>query len=293
MDIKENTSETTLYDWLDKWLLVYSKHRVKQATFDCYSAAIGWVKVCIENKPLNLITELDIQSGLNILSDLGYSKSTIKKAQIVLNQAFNKAIRNYQLTRVTENPVVGTYIPIEAGEKDVLPLTREEQSIIEIACYEVLHGLLMLFLLYTGLRRSELCNLKWSDYDKNKSCIYVRKSKTKKGIRMVPLLPLCEQIIITQPKINEYIFNSTIKQPITDSVLKKTYIRIRKKTGIMTFTNHVCRHSFATRLLENGADPKAIAEILGHTNVSFTMNRYAAPDYDYYRNQIMVLKNIL
>ncbi|MFZ2537767.1 MAG: tyrosine-type recombinase/integrase [Oscillospiraceae bacterium] len=150
----------------------------------------------------------------------------------------------------------------------------------------------MLFLLHTGLRRFELCNLKWSDYDSKKSCIYVRKSKSKSGIRTVPLLPLCERIIMVQPKINDHIFNSTIKKPLTDSVLKKTYHRVRKASGVQSLTNHVCRHTFATRLLENGATPKAISLLLGHSSVAFTMIRYTNPDLDYLREQVSLMDSI-
>ncbi len=279
MDIKANL----LYDWLDNWLEVYAKPKVVKSTYDTYRTAIINTKKCIDDCSLDAIVEMDIQLVLNTLCDIGYSRSTIHTAKVALNMAFEKAIKN---KLIQDNPVTDTFIPKEAGEKDIIALTQEEQRVVESACYEDLHGILFIFLLHTGLRRAELCNLKWNDFDKKKGVIYVRKSKTKNGIRCVPLIPLCQQIIMSRPKINEYIFNSTNKNPITPSVLKKTYLRLRKATGIDTITNHVCRHTFATRLLESGADAKAISSLLGHSSVSFTMTRYTHAQVEYLRKQI-------
>ena len=123
-DIKELGEKVMLYDWMGTWLNVYSKYRVKENTYDCYAAGIGWVKKCIVDQELGDINELTVQTGLNFLCDLGYSKSTIRKAQIVLNQSFKKAIKN---NYISGNSVIDTYIPYGAVEKDIRPLTREEQ----------------------------------------------------------------------------------------------------------------------------------------------------------------------
>jgi len=100
--------------------------------------------MCIEDRAIDDVDEITVQTGLNMLCDLGYSKSSIRKVQIVLNQAFNKAIKNHLMG---ENPVTDTYIPYDAGERDIKPLTRSEQAIVERSCYEDLHGLLMIFLI--------------------------------------------------------------------------------------------------------------------------------------------------
>ena len=72
--------------------------------------------------------------------------------------------------------------------------------------------------------------------------------------------------------------------------MKKLYERIRKQTGIDIVTNHVYRHSFATRLVEKGADHKAISKLLGHANVAFTIHQYADAEDDFVREQISVLE---
>ena len=137
----------------------------------------------------------------------------------------------------------------------------------------------------------ELINLKWSDYDKHNFRLKITKSKSLAGIRDVPLIPVARAIIETQPRINEYIFNSHKGNPITEIILRKTYLRVRKTAGVSTLTNHVCRHTFATRLLEAGADPKAISCLLGHTSASFMLDRYVQSQNEHLKKQITLLGN--
>jgi len=75
-------------------------------------------------------------------------------------------------------------------------------------------------------------NLKWSDYDPVNRVIYVRKSKTKAGIRKLPLLYEVNKIIQNQPHYCDYIFTSTRYTPVTKTVMRKLYERIRKKQGL-------------------------------------------------------------
>lgn len=280
------TKEKYLFEWLDEWLSAYAKHRVSSNTYDNYVWAVRKIKEIQEDVLLIDFLEIDAQNTLNKMALMGFAKSSIDKVRIVLRQSYNKAVCNHF---ALENPCENLFIPCYAKTKEILPLTPSEQRAIEMACYEDFNGHLILFLLYTGLRRSELECLEWPDYDENGKRIYVRKSKTKSGVRAVPLLPICQAIIALQPRINKYIFNSRFGTPVTDSVLKKTYLRIRRVTGVETLTNHVCRHTFATRLLECGAEPKAIAALLGHKNSVFTLNRYTAAQDEHLKAQIQLL----
>lgn len=74
-----------------------------------------------------------------------------------------------------------------------------------------------------------------------------------------------------------------------ETVLNKTYLRLRTKTGIDFVTDHMYRHSFATRLVENSVDYKALSSLMGHTDVSFALRRYATTEYDFLRQQINLL----
>lgn len=278
--------KTTFYHWLNQWLEVYCKQTVRENTYKCYAAAIANVKKCLSDRPLQDLLEVDLQTGLNLLCDMGYSKSSIRKVVIVVHAAYKAAMHN---GLANMNPATYVKVPAEAPEKDIRALTLKEQELVEKFCKSDLHGDLILFLLYSGLRRQELCNLKWIDFDEHRNCIYIRKSKTKSGVRRLPLHPLCVCIIRSQPKINEFIFNTSRQTPISPSSLHKTYLRLRKITGVEFLTNHVCRHTFATRLIENGADPAAVAELLGHASAGFTLNRYVHSQFEHLEKQVYLL----
>lgn len=169
-------------------------------------------------------------------------------------------------------------------------LTPEEQERVEAACRSLPLGHLIIFLDLTGLRRGELINLKWEDYDAEEGTIIIRKSKTDAGVRVIPLLPEAQEIIEQQPRWEEHIFLNTKGNPLTGTSMKRLYEHLRKLTGIQTLTNHVCRHNFATRMLEHDADIKSISKILGHTDVAFTLQRYTTTDLDHLRREIQKLK---
>lgn len=273
--------EFTLAKWLDEWLVTYKQCSVKNATYLNYSYAVSLIKKTLSAKiPLSQITELILQKTINEIylnksyqnhSKSKYSKSTLKTVRITLRQAFRTAMRLH----IIDNDVSEYLVLPDAFTKIIKPLTIDEQILVENACKNDPLGHLFIFLLRTGLRRTELINLKWTDYDFINQEIFIRKSKTKAGIRTVSLLNEVNDIILQQPHINEYIFNCTKNTPITESVMKKLYLRLRKKTGVMHLTNHVCRHTFVTRLCEKGVSAKAIAQIIGHSRTDYVMDIYA------------------
>ncbi len=279
----------TVGEWLDEWLDVYVKPPVRtQNTYDCYRYVIIMMKKIqpeLFQMQLKDVDEMTIQKLLNQSTER-YAKSTLKKMKIVFKSSYEIAIRNH---KCEFNPA--TYISVpEGSEKEIRALTiKEEEAVIRAARNDCL-GHIVIFLLNTGLRACELMNLKWSDYDPINRVIYVRKSKSKAGIRKVPLLYEANKIIQSQPHYCDYIFTSTKHTQATKTVMRKLYERIRKQTGIDIVTNHVYRHSFATRLVENSADYKAVSKLLGHANVAFTIHKYVDADDDFIRRQISVLE---
>lgn len=282
--------QTNVKEWLDEWLDVYIKPPCRREnTYLCYRYMINIIdKLRPEIRRLNLeeIDEMYLQKLINQSSDK-YSKSTLKKIRTVFKEAYSVAIRNH---RCTDNPALSLVIPEGATEKEIRALTREEElKVMEAAKKDVL-GHLAIFMLLTGIRSIELRNLKWGDYNAEKGEIYIRKSKTKNGIRVVPLLAEAQKIIEAQPHYCDFIFTSTIKKPITKTVLRKLYERLRKATGIDIITNHVYRHSFATRAVEKKVDYKALSKILGHKDVAFTLHRYADAETDFLHEQIKMME---
>jgi len=280
----------TVEEWLNEWLEVYIKPCRRENTYLCYKYII---KLIIKENPefstinLSNVTEMGLQKMVNGLSGT-HSKSTLKKVCGLLKRAYEVGIRNHFCEF---NPAQYLTLP-DASEKDVRALTREEQKRVEAAAQTDALGHVAIFFLDTGLRAGELINLKWDDYNVDRREIYIRNSKTKAGLRTVPLLPEAIDIISNQPHYGAYIFTSSTHNPITKTVLKRAYMRIRKAADIPFLTNHVYRHSFATRMVEHQADYKALSIILGHTNVAFTINKYTNAETAFLHEQIELLNSV-
>ena len=145
------------------------------------------------------------------------------------------------------------------------------------------------FALMSGMRKGEILALQWKDIDFDKNTISVTKSvyhesnvpkikepKTQAGWRTVPLLsPLKEELLkIKNRKSDLYIFSDNDgKSPLSHTKFTALYKNFCKKTGI-TSTAHQLRHSFATIAFECGVPVKSVQEILGHKQISTTMDIY-------------------
>ena len=276
-----------LHELLTFWVENYKRGFVSQGTYQCCLYIVGLIKKNTENMYIAVFDDVYVNALIVRLFNKGYSKSILYKVKSVISRAYAVAIKKgFTCT----NPCEDTVIPISAPVKGVYALSTDEQQRVEMACNACKLGHLVIFMLKTGLRRSELLDLKWSDFDESKKCIFIRKSKTKTGVRKIPLIPRTVEIILNQPRINDYIFNNTKNMPLTDSSMKKLYEKIQHITGIKAFTNHVCRHTFATRLIERGANPKSVSELLGHKDVAFTLRTYTTIDYGHLQKEVMLLE---
>ncbi|MEG0542486.1 MAG: site-specific integrase, partial [Angelakisella sp.] len=141
------------------------------------------------------------------------------------------------------------------------------------------------------LRVGEMINLEWRDYNAADGIIHVRNSKTESGVRDVPLVAKAREILEAQEIIagDNYIFHTVHKKPLTYSCMKKCYEQLRVKTGYTDFTNHVCRHTFAARLIEKGASPKSVAALLGHKKVAFALDIYIDMEKQALKKEIFLL----
>lgn len=280
----------TVENAMKEWLNIYIKPCCKKTTYECYFYCIQTILIYRPEYQTVLLDELHEEDLQNLFNDISheYAKSTIKRILIIFKNTYDKGIKNKWCR---SNPATDLTVPAYASEKEVPALSAFQQHQVEAAAADDQLGDLILFLLNSGLRAGELMNLKWNDYNKRYQELKIRVSKTKAGIRTLPLTPTLIEIIERQPRLSDYIFTNTHGDPITKSSLRKLYLRIRKRTGIDFFTNHVCRHTFATRMIEQTADPKAVSMLLGHTNVAFTLNRYTHPDQEYLHSQMQLIEH--
>lgn len=130
-------------------------------------------------------------------------------------------------------------------------------------------------LLYCGLRRSELFKLDWTDIDFKSAILKVRMGKGKKD-RIIPMnssvqTSLWEYLQSRLPLTHEAVFLNRYKNRLHAHSLSPILKTLARKAGIhKNVTAHVLRHSFATMLLQKGADIVSVQQLLGHNDISTT-----------------------
>ena len=187
------------------------------------------------------------------------------------------------------------------SNSEVQAFTMGEQRLIENAAYcsDDARALGILLTFYTGLRLGELCALKWQNLDyesgtlsitktvtrvknlsggENKTVLLVGSPKSHKSTRKIPLPKFLIKLFRDREPccadMGLYLISGTTS-PTDPRVYEKLFKRILTQAGVKHRKFHATRHTFATRALELGVDIKTLSEILGHSNVSITLNVYA------------------
>ncbi|MBI2449018.1 tyrosine-type recombinase/integrase [Candidatus Pacearchaeota archaeon] len=210
-------------------------------------------------KNIENLTENDVKDYLsNLLKDK--SKSTVSLAVSAIRFMFQEILKK-QLSN----------IKIPKKEKK-LPtvLTKEEVKQLLNSCDTKKSHLIISLLYSSGLRVSELVNLKPEDLDIEESTGWVRRGKGKKDRLFIMSKEISKQLsFYLENSVNSYIFSKY--KPLTTRNIQKIVSSVAKKAGIKKrVTPHTLRHSFATHLLEQGTDIRIIQEILGHSNLQTT-----------------------
>ncbi len=212
------------------------------------------------NKPVNDLSQEDIRSYLAEMFNKK-SKNTIMLAAAALKFFYQEILKKE----------VGQ---IKIPKKDkALPhvLTKEEVSrILEAA--ETKKSKLILSLLYSsGLRVSELVNLRPSDINFDDKMGWVRKGKGSKDRAFILSQELSNELrgYLGKRKESQFVFSKD--KPLTTRNIQKIVKHVRIKAQIQKkVTPHTLRHSFATHLLEAGTDIRIIQSLLGHSSLSTT-----------------------
>ncbi len=276
---------------------VYIEKKLSNNTKEAYEKDLRFFNNYVNNKSVNKITSKDVTNFINYLSDSGKSDKTIARKIVSLRTFFD-----YLVMRkiISLNPCERIESP---KLKKTLPKTLsvdEVNSLLDIKPKKPLdyRNKAMLELMYaSGLRVSELINLDVNDV--NLTDDYVRVFGKGKKERIVPFGEITEKILYSY--INGY-RNCLLKGHLTDKLFISSYGKgmtrqgffkvlknIAKEKGIKKeFSPHTLRHSFATHLLEYGADLRSISEMLGHENIKTTQiythlsNNKKRKDYDEY-----------
>lgn len=284
--------------WLDVWFEAYAKPVYAPNTLSLYMDARERMQKNspgIEEWELEDLLPVHFQTVMNRMADR-YAKSTIRHIQSLYRMAYNKAMDN---GLCCANPIDKTTLPKNATVKKVVAMTKEEQEsfVQAMRILTIKDQFILMAYLLTGLRRGELKNLRWSDYDKSRKVLYIRRSKTESGIREVPVIPEVALILAhlwgwkrNKRDLNSYIFGG--EEPLNINNLRYICDKTSRLAGIRHVSPHILRHSFATRLIEAGGEAKSLSLLIGHSDVSFTLKCYVHPDSTQLHNQMMLLSRV-
>jgi len=283
-----SSGKKTVQELFEEWLTAV-RLKVKLSTYSCYQ-----IKVIKHILPVfgdilyEKLTVSSIHDFIEIKLKSGLSAKYVGDIIVV----FKSMARYISKVHGYANPLENVIMPKkEQNHRQLLSKTEQEKL-----CRFVLNnpdntkmGVLLSY--YAGLRIGEVCGLKWCDIDLCKGFLKVERTvqriyensstrviigspKSKSSIRIIPL-PKFLLDILKQFKADDAVFIlSGTEKPVEPRTLQYRFKSLLKKVNLPSVNYHSLRHMFATNCIELGFDVKTLSEILGHSSVEITLNRY-------------------
>lgn len=225
---------------------------------------------------------------------------------VLFKSVFRYASREYRIRNVLD----GIVLP-KKNKPEIAVMNKEQQLRIEkyLDKHPSVTSVGISISMYMGLRIGEVCALQWKDIDLEKRTLTISKTiqrvqcrtgarhtkliitepKSESSKRTIPipdcLLPLLRQFMDN----GEVYVVSGRKKPVEPRTMQYRFVKILHNANLPSFHYHSLRHLFATRCVELGFDVKTLFEILGHSSVEVTLNRYIHSDMERKRTCMSLL----
>lgn len=298
----------TLGQYLDRWLDAAAGPRVGPRTLADYRYLLAkHVRPVLASRWLDSVTALDLQELYGAMQARGLSGRTVVATHSVLRSALRQA-RDWGL--IDSNPAERARPP-RREKREQRSLTAEQAEAFRRAAETHPLGLLFLFMLGTGMRPGEALGLRWRDVDLKAGRVHVTQTlvrlgkdgapgggswcfqppKTAKSRRAIPLprslTAALDRHAAAQAALrlrtgplwrdHDLVFPGLLGQPLDwHNVSQRAFREIAGAAGLPAgFRPYDLRHSCATLLLAAGESPKVVAERLGHSTVTLTLDTYA------------------
>ena len=273
---------------------------VKQSTFAAYM-------LILENHVLPFfgedyeLNEKEVQTFVLKKLDANLSAKSIKDILIVLKMVMKFGVK-YEWMKYYEWDIK---YPTVQPNKEIEVLTVQNHKKILHFIHEnfTFKNLGIYVCLSTGLRIGEVCALKWSDIDVNTGTITVQRTieriyvieekrkhtelvintpKTKNSFREIPMSKELISIIKPLKKVinDDFYVLTNENEPTEPRTYRNYYKKLMRQLDMPPLKFHGLRHSFATRCIESNCDYKTVSVILGHSNISTTLNLYVHPNME-------------
>lgn len=273
---------------------------VKQSTYAAYV-------LILENHLLpsfgdyDFLSEKLVQEFVLQKLENGLSVKTVKDILIVLKMVMKFGVKNewmdyceWDIKYPTSETHKGLEVLTIAHHRKILDFIQENFTFRNLGIY---------ISLTTGLRIGEICGLKWSDIDVCNETITVRRTieriyiiegdckhtelvintpKTKNSCREIPINKELLTMVKPLKKVvnNEFYVLTNEEKPTEPRTYRNYYHRLMKRLDIPRLKYHGLRHSFATRCIESNCDYKTVSVLLGHANITTTLNLYVHPNME-------------
>ena len=238
--------------------------------------------------------------------NMGLSTVSVNAILVFLHSCFKYGHRQYRIP-------MPDFVYFPKNNKEMRVLTQDEQQRLEQYLLKDLdiYKFGILLTLYTGLRIGELCALQWRDIEDGN--VIVRKTmqrlqkasgggsevvvgtpKTKTSERIIPLPPFLLEFVdkfYNHQDPIAYVLSTKEKSVVEPRVMQYKFKKYMRDVGIEGATPHTLRHTFATRCVDTyNFEIKTLSELLGHSTIEMTLNRYVHSSMDLKRNNMERLR---
>ena len=289
----------TVGQFLDRWLADVVKPTVRPKTHHSYAQLVRLhLKPALGHHQLGKLTPQHVQAMMSAKSSSGLSPRTVQYIRAVLRRSLGQALKWGLVSRN-----VATLVdPPRSVKKPVAPLSAEQARAFIASTADNRLGPLFQVAIASGLRQGELFGLRWPDVDLDAGTLYVRhalqridgtltlvepkttlsrRTVTLPGSAIAALRVQKDRQVFERAMAGDrwreggYVFTSTIGTPLEPSNVSHRLHALLKAADLPHQRFHDLRHCNASLLLAGGVAPRTIMGILGHSQISLTMNTYA------------------
>lgn len=287
-----------LFEYLERWLADSVRGTVRDTTYENYSYLVRtYIVPSLGRVKLKALSPAHVQRFYREKLDSGLAPRTVQYLHTLLRKALKQAVKWGMVPRNVTDAVDA---PRPARKETKYFSFDQAKAFLKVASEDRFWALYVLAI-STGLRRGELLGLRWEDLDLERGVLRVRRSltpdtksynqpKSAKGRRSVGLTPGTVEALKLH-KINQerekaclgsrwqeqgLIFPSSIGTPFNPSnLLNRSFKPLLKRAEVPQIRFHDLRHTFATLMFFNGEHPKIVQEILGHAQITLTLDTYS------------------